>query len=270
MSSIDNLQTKIERWSLYFQGGIRRSVLIFLGIALVLLAPLFFLGQFSSYLFGLTWIDESNTVIEKTLVVNDFTVSQTQSVELINGEKDLYASINNKTNEEVGFTPWIYTTQILDGEGTILSQKTRRSYILPNDINFVVERSTDPAGKELKIITEPSTVPVKYNPNNESLQEPNLRILSSRIIDNIEGDNLIIEGNMINEDKVEIKTVNILFIIRDTRESVIGIGTYSFDGFKPGTERGFSLSYPKPKDREPKLLDLRWSVNYLDPTSFKF
>ncbi|NJL97033.1 hypothetical protein HC766_01805 [Candidatus Gracilibacteria bacterium] len=270
MTGAGTWQTRIERWSLYFQGGVRRAVLIFLGISILLLTPSYFFGQFSSYLFGKTWIDDNNTVNTKELVINDFEVSDTQIVELANNQKELYVSVNNKNNPTIGFAPWVYTVQILDDEGSIISQKTNNSYILPEENTFVVVRSENNEGSKINLITEPSTNPVKYNPNNNKLKKPNVKILNQRIINEKDNENLIIQGTFLNEDLVEIKTVNVLFIIRDNRESVIGIGTYSFNGFGPKSQRSFELEYPKPANRDPKILDLRWSVNYLDPNSFTF
>jgi hypothetical protein len=63
--------------------------------------------------------------------------------------------------------------------------------------------------------------------------------------------------------------VDILYIIRDTRESVVGIGEYSFQGFFPDTERDMQLEYPKPLDRTASSVEIRVMVNYLDSSGIR-
>jgi hypothetical protein len=270
MELVDNLQTKIERWSIYFQGGIRRFVLIFLGVCIILSAPFYFFGQFSSYLIGQINLNKGSIVNLKKEDVKDFQISKTQIVNLKNGSKDLYVSVNNRDNPNIGFSPWVYTIQVLDKSGAIISQETVRSFLLPGENTFVTTRNEDGQGEQIQIITEPSTNPVKYNPNNTKTIQPKIKIQSSSIINEEANSDLIVKAVLLNEDLNTVKSVNILYLIRDSRDSVIGIGTYSFNGFNPESERSFELTHPKPANREPKILDLRWSVNYLDPNNVTF
>lgn len=264
MALMDNLQYRLENASLYFQGGVRRSVLIFSGVCILLLAPLYFLGQLSSNLWKQTWFDSQEIYIAKQIPQREYEISETQIVPLANGSRELYLSVNNFANREIGFFPWVYTLQVLDAGDSLLSQQTYRSYLLPEETKYIVHRSNDGNASKLRIIQEPATQAYRYNPNaNRILKEPNIEIRSPGFELNSD-DSLTIRAVFKNNDIVNVNSVNVLYIIRDTRQSVVGIGEYSFNGFSAGSEREMRLNYPKPKDREPRFLDIRWSVNYLD------
>jgi hypothetical protein len=270
MSFADELQYRTENLSLYFQGGVRRSVLIFAGICLVLLAPTYFLGQQISNLwsqapFNPNRFNSKNIVIAKILTEREMQIGETQVATLANGENTLYLTINNKVNPEIGFFPFVYTVQILSRDDVVVTQQKYRSYILPGEIKYVVARSADPAGQKLKIIREPETQAVNYNPNQTGIvKQPNI-VIKDQSVRSIPGTkNLQVRAVFKNEDQVYVDDVDVLYIIRDTRESVVGIGEYSFQGFLPNTEREVVLEYPQPNDRVASQADIRWSVNYLD------
>lgn len=274
MSLLDNLQYKTENISLYFQGGVRRGVLIFLGISLILLAPFYFLGQLTSNIFDRLPINpnkssDKNIVIPKTIVENPLEFGNTQVVPLVEDENSLYLTISNKTNLGIGFFPFVYTTQILSSEDTILSQQTTSSYLLPGDVKYIVANSLDKNGVKIKVIRQPQTQPVSYNPNqNLLLKEPKITRQSQNIEILKDGKSLAVKAVFKNEDQLLIKKVNILYIIRDGRESVVGIGEYSFANFAPNTEREVAIIYPMPRDRTPVSANVIASVNYLDKSNF--
>jgi hypothetical protein len=265
----DGLQYNVENFSLWFQGGVRRGILIFFVVSLALLAPFYFLGQFTSSLYKNVWFDSKNLFIPKTLDIKKYTISQSQVAPLINDQNDIYVSVDNKINPNIGYWPWVYTVQILDKNGTILSQETQESYLLPGDVTYIVGKNRDVGGTQIKIIEEPATQSVYYNPEaNSILKKPDIEVLSSGFTESDTNKNEInIYAYFKNNDFVTIKSVDVLYIVRDTQQAVVGIGTYNFRGFTPGSERDMKIPYPKPKERVAKFIELRWFVNYLDSNS---
>ena len=272
MSFLDNLHYKTENLSLYFQGGVRRPILIFAGICIFLLVPVYFLGQVTSNVwsgldFNPTQFDNSGIVTKKDVQSNPYIIGETQVVRSVNGENTLYLTINNRTNEEIGYFPFVYTVQILQDDDTIISQETYRNYLLPGEIKYIVSTSRSSLGTQMRFIEEPETVAVNYNPNeNNLLRSPNIEVRDAILT---EKDDQTLNMFMLfkNNDQVFIDTVDVLYLIRDTRGGVVGIGQYQFRGFVPDTERSVSLEYPKPVDREATTLELRPAVNYLDETN---
>jgi hypothetical protein len=261
----DGFQYNVENMSMWFQGGVRRSIVIFFVAGLVLLAPFYYLGQLSSYLYKNVWFDGDNGFIPKQLTITDYSVSQSQVAPLINGQRDIYVAIDNKTNKTIGYFPWVYTVQILDKNNTILSQDTVRSYLLPGDVTYVIGKNRDSQGEKMNIIKEPATQAVSYNPlANSVLKRPEIEVLSSGFKDTTNPEEILVYAYFKNNDFLTVKSVDVLYIIRDTQQAVVGIGSYNFKGFLPGSERDMQIPYPKPKDRVAKFVELRWYVNYLD------
>jgi hypothetical protein len=271
MAFSDDLQYKLENAALYFQGGVRRNVLIFSGVCIILIVPIYFLGQISSSLYKQVWFDKTEFFIPKSVSVKDYSVSTTQVAPLINGQNDLYLSIDNKENKEIGYFPWVYTLQLLDSNNNILSQEKTTKYLLPGDVTYVVSKNRDAGATKLNLIKETGSIAVAYNPNaNKLLKKPNINVLSSTVSAIPNTDELQVSAEFRNDDIVTVGTVDILYIIRDTQGAVVGIGNYSFGGFVPNSKRELKLNYPKPKDREARDLEIRVNVNYLDSNNLKF
>jgi hypothetical protein len=89
-------------------------------------------------------------------------------------------------------------------------------------------------------------------------------VLSSGFKDTTNPEEILVYAYFKNNDFLTVKSVDVLYIIRDTQQAVVGIGSYNFKGFLPGSERDMQIPYPKPKDRVAKFVELRWYVNYLD------
>ncbi len=269
----DNLQYKIENLSLYFQGGIRRSILIFTGVSIALLAPIYFLGQLSSNLWFNTSanpnkFDSSNIVNPKNLSEEPLIFSDTQIVRLIGGENTLYTTINNKANSEIGYWPFIYSIQSLDKDDKVIFQKRAQTYILPGQTKYIVLPNT--TGEKLKIIREPETKAVSYNPNQIGIyREPKIVIKDQTVVKDEKSNTLKVKAIFKNDDQLYINLVDVLYIIRDSRQSVVGIGEYTFESFYPGTEKNIEIDYPMPLNRLATQPDIRWSINYLDNSTLK-
>ena len=271
MSIVDSWQYRIENWSIYFQGGVRRGVLIFMGICIVFLAPFYFFGQIISNLWNTAPVnpnkfEASNIVIAKNLVEEDLEYSPTQIAELFNGENALYLTVNNKINPKIGYFPFVYTLQVLDSEGKIVSQEKKFSYLLPNEVKYIVGKSVDNSGVQLRVIREPETQAILYNPfENSILKAPKISVKSPSIQILPGSPSLTIKALFKNEDQVRVDRVDMLYIVRDSRQSVVGIGEFGFNGLVAGEEREVTVAnYPIPKDRVATTADIRWAVNYLD------
>lgn len=269
MSFVDEWQYRIENWSLYFQGGIRRGILIGVGLSVGLSVPVFFLGGLISDVYSNTWLNSNQLVINKDNSFVTPTFSETQVIRLSNGKSDLYATINNRTNETIGFYPYRYTVQVLNEFGVILEQRIENSYLLPGEVKFVVVNTSQPDATKLNIIPDESNIKaIQYNPQaNTTLKAPNIQARNTEITELPDGQNLRVRILLKNDDIVFVNEVDILYILRDTRDSVIAIGTARFNGFTAGSERQVIVTIPKPMDRQVVTDDIRWSVNYLDPNS---
>jgi hypothetical protein len=266
---MDELQYRLENLAIWFQGGVRRSVLIFAGICLILLAPIYFLAGFLSNVwagvsFNSSQFNGTNYFSSKFIQERNWTVSNTQVVSLKDGSREVYASINNKLNPQIGYSPFVYDLQVLDDNNSVLFQETRETYLLPGDVKFIVVRSQDGRAGKLKIGKNNRTQAYYYNPNSKNYKKPNIRVVSTDFRVRTFTNDMTVLFTLKNDDQVRVNKVDVVFTVRDSRESVIGIGDFSFEDFKPGEQRDFSLPYTQPLEREPRLITVEWSVNYLD------
>jgi len=246
---------------------VRKSVLICSGVILVLSIPGFFLGQLSSELFKRTWFDQKSILNSELQNVGKINVSQTQVIDLEGTNKDFYVSISNKENKNIGFSPFNYTLRLLNSSNQVIFQENKSEFLLPDETKFVTIRSDNPDAKKIEII-EGNNTPKIYNPNSNSLaRDPKIEIRQSRITEQDNGQ-LKIFTQFKNSDSVTIKNAEILYIIRDTRQSVVGIGSFQLNGFVANEIRDLTIDYPKPLNREAKSLDIRIRVNYLDENNF--
>ena len=263
-----DLQYSLENFSLWFQGGIRRSVLILCGVCVVLLAPMYFLGILLSNVWNTipanpNRFDNQNLVTPKFIPEKDWTISKTQIVPLATGENVLYVSVSNKENPLIGYFPFVYDVQILDNNGKALFNETRNDYILPGEIRYLVF-NTKPEAAEIRLVRNQKTQPIYYNPNSKSVREARVQVVNQNLRDITFTRNLEISATVKNVDQRKIKKLDILYILRDSRQSVVGIGVWKEENISPNQEVSFKFQYPKPKDRTATILDLQLSVNYLD------
>jgi hypothetical protein len=264
-----NIQYQLENLTLWFQGGIRRGFLIFSGVCLVLIVPFYFLVTASISFWFQSKInpfrlDDSSYYQPKEIPQKEMIFSNTQVVSLKDGSKELYQSINNKSNLQVGYVPFVYDLAVLDAEGKLLKTETKSTYILPGEIRYIVYNAIETGASSLKLTRNEATKAVYYNPFSKSYKKPKISIsginFSVRSSTNILYINFVIKNN----DQIKINKTDLLYTVRDSRESVVGIGEYLIDDLLAGEQREVSITYVQPLEREAKLINIDWSVNYLD------
>ncbi len=269
----ENLQRQTENISIWFQGGVRRSVIIFSIIVICLLAPIYFLGIFSSSSWFRLFVnpnklDIASYYIPKFIPQNPLITSPTQTVPLKDGSNELYFSINNKDNPEIGFYPFVYDIQVLDKNGAAINQETRSTYILPGDTRYITYKSQDGRADKLIINRSDRTVPIYYNPLSKKLKKPDLVISNEKYNIRTFTNYMTISFTLKNRDKVNIKNVDVIFTVRDKQDSIIGVGDFVVSDVKPGEQRGLDIPYTQHLDRTPATVEIIPLVNFLELDNF--
>jgi hypothetical protein len=261
----------LENASMFFQGGIRRNLFYFIGACILLAWPFYYVGLYTAKAVRYTWIDDK-IVIYKPLSgsLAELQVGDSQVIDLANGQKDLYLTIDNKQNPKIGFFPYIYQLQILDDQGSVISSEKLTSYILPRDIKYITARDTTGNAESLKLTQLDGTQAVEYNVEKNPFQIlPKVDTVNQNIQE-IDSENLRVAAQFINRDKLIVDEVDITYILRDRRERIIGIGTAKFYGLNPENTREFTTDQPKHLKSEATSLDVQWSTNYLKEGNIKF
>ena len=271
-----SLGSSIQSFSLYFQGGVRRKVFIFMGICLILLAPLYFLGQLGSTLWANVDLNpnklQKESIVQRKLIAeNEFGIDRSQIVSLANEETVLYTTINNRQNPLIGYWPFTYRLQILDREGVVIEDRVETSYLLPGEFKYITASTGNDQGDRLVVSGIPDeSQPILFNPFSGDIGEDlQIEVRNPTLELDDTSTNLTLSAFIKNNDLVNIKNLDILYLIRDRRDRVVGIGQYRLENLKSGEERFFSLQYPKPEFRTPVRLEVRPFVNYLDQNNLK-
>lgn len=259
----------MENLILWFQGGVRRSVLIFAGICMILIVPFFFLGTVISNFWSVAPINPTRNNFEtkyasKIIPEKDLIISSSQNISMLDGTRVIYVSLDNKANVEVGYYPFVYNLQVLDENGSLIKEEVGlETYILPQSIKFL-NFSTDSRASRVNIKKTPRTQKILFNQNSKRKKDVNLQVLEPKVEDITFTNNLKISGKIRNSDTAFVKKFDILYTIRDTRQLVSGIGYLGIENLSPGEERRFELLYPKAEGRTATVLEVLPIINYLD------
>jgi hypothetical protein len=265
MLNTTELEYRTNSIKKFFYGGVRRSIIIAGVVALILTYPVYLLGGFMTTLYKQRWYNGKEIVQKVAGKGINYTTGTTEIAYLSSGLNDLYLPIDNKANTAYGLFPWVYTMQILDKDNTIIKEEPVRSYLLPGISTYVVAQNIDPKGVKINIVTDPQTVELPYSINAGQLyKEPNIKVTATSINPGENPDELKVRAALKNDDQVLIEAIDIIYILRDNRQNIVGIGKYQFNSFVPQTDREIIVNYPKPKEKEAKFVEIRWFVNYLD------
>lgn len=270
MAGLDGLTRQIETASLYFQGGVRRSVVVFSLVVVVIVFPVYLVGQTAAALwfkapFNPAGFQEKNLIRPYQIDQTEYTLARTQFVPLQGDETILYTTINNRANQEIGYDPFVYRLQVVNNVGAIVDEKIVNTYLLPGEVKYIIAEPESTQGSRLIISPLPETQPVKYNPEADNLaKRVNVEVRNPAVSENLSQTKLIIQADIKNNDLVNLRELDLLYIIRDDRDKIVGIGSFKLENMKPYEERKFNLEYPKPKFRRATRLEIRPSINYLD------
>jgi hypothetical protein len=259
-----------------FRGGVHRWVFVYIVIGLILIFPFYILGQNASKL----WFNvpfNSARFVNKDIINKNYLIQNDNKLkfddvglsDLLGDQKLLYTFANNQTNKSFGYDPFVYKAQVLDENGKVLSETTEKTYILPGEATFLSAYSEDSNATNLKIIQLPETKQIKYNPlANPLLRKITLDVRDTRIIE-LDQSNLTLKASLKNIENIQIKKIDVVLIIRDSQDGIVGAKNFTFNNLSPQEERDIELIYPKPKNKNAASLDVRYSVNFLDPENIK-
>ena len=258
-----------------FQGGVRRQVWIVLILTLVFTFPSFWLGGVLSKLLFQAPFSSANTksgksvVVPKVLTENSYALEETKTVDLLDGTRLLYTFINNKSNKNLGFSPFVYSLKVLDANQSLVEENIQKNYLLPADTGIILTTSTEPNAVNLNIVKDSKTIAKQYSPATNSIfAKPNLDIRDSFVAEK-DVSTLYLHTAIKNVDRVIIGKVDLFLIIRGENDEILGIKTFNLNEISPNEERAIDLNYPKSVQGIAKNLDVRYFVNYLDPSSLR-
>jgi hypothetical protein len=274
MAFSDQFQYNLEGIGLYFQGGVRKIFVVLGVIMFVLLLPIYFGGV----LLANSWRDSNanpnkystnNIVIPKVVRQSKVEITNSQKVDLADGRSILYAFLDNSKNIDIGFDPFVYRQQILDRNGQLVSDTVSSTYILPGGTQYVIKVVDSQEASEIRIGQEPETKLIPYNPNNNSIfKRPKLNVRNPRF-SVVDDQTLTLAATIKNVDDFFVDKIDVVFLLRDARGAIVGLGDYNFRGLVPEQERDIRIDLPKPLNRTPSDVEIFWQVNFLQQDNIR-
>jgi len=215
---------------------------------------------------------QKDIVIPKTIKANPYSIGESRVIDLNNGQKILYLLVSNKDNPDIGFYPWSYTYQVLSASGEVLEQRSVfDDFLLPDEQTYIVVYTSNPQAVSLRIqLDEVNTNLVPYNRESPNfLKKPNIVQRRGIVNDDPKKDFYEVSLLFKNDDTVDVKTVNVLYLLRSNDGQIVGMNKSVLSGFLANTEREITvLDLPKPRRAltNKPLLEVVLRINYLDPT----
>jgi len=215
---------------------------------------------------------QKDIVIPKTIKANPYSIGESRVIDLNNGQKILYLLVSNKDNPDIGFYPWSYTYQVLSASGEVLEQRSVfDDFLLPDEQTYIVVYTSNPQAVSLRIqLDEVNTNLVPYNRESPNfLKKPNIVQRRGIVNDDPKKDFYEVSLLFKNDDTVDVKTVNVLYLLRSDDGQIVGMNKSVLSGFLANTEREITvLDLPKPRRAltNKPLLEVVLRINYLDPT----
>ncbi len=217
------------------------------------------------------FVAKQDIVIPKMITAEPYVIGPTQVIDLVNGQKVLFVSVNNKVNPNVGFFPWVYTYQVLSETGEVLEQRTIfDEFLLPDEQTYIVVYTTNPRAARLRIqLDEINSILIPHNPDSPNFsQPPKIVQRQATLTENPNGDSYKINILFRNDDRFDVKQIDVIYLLRDQNGEVVGINKSILTGFLAGTDREIPVvDLPKPKkqlDRKP-FLEVIVRINFLNP-----
>jgi hypothetical protein len=119
-------------------------------------------------------------------------------------------------------------------------------------------------------LDEVNTNLVPYNRESPNfLKKPNIVQRRGIVNDDPKKDFYEVSLLFKNDDTVDVKTVNVLYLLRSNDGQIVGMNKSVLSGFLANTEREITvLDLPKPSRAltNKPLLEVVLRINYLDPT----
>lgn len=259
------------------KAGAKKWVLIMFGMVLVLTYPVYLLTiqvtkfWFYNVPFNPQKFINKEFVNNKNLIKADVEVVSSSYVDLVDGRRLIYTFLDNHNNKNIGFDPFTFKKKLLDNKNQTVEESFDKVYLLPGQTQYIFAYTENLDAVSISIQKQADTLQVDYNPDaNDFLKMPEFDIRQNLVEDSPEEgeQNLLrIRASIKNTTKFRYKKVDFIMLIRDTLDTVIGVQNYSFNEFLPDEEREIRLKYPKAIDKTAKSLDVRYSVDFLDPSN---
>jgi hypothetical protein len=267
---LESWDVNLERWRFQSILGIRKIVWFYCVICVLLTLPTGIIGQ---VLANVLTPRVSNILVQTKQISHPvFTIEPDDAVQYEGNKRGFFATVSNQSstvNTGIGYSRWVYRFALYDINGKALITGRNTSFLLPEDTTYIVGPVTDEQGLKFEINTvKEASTPVEFALATSNLVEIPRVFVTNTVKPETSVDNpntVQIKFSIENTSVYNIKETECIFIIRDRDSKIIGIGRYITENLASKEIREVNLQYPKPTLGNSDQLEVKTSINYLDP-----
>jgi hypothetical protein len=184
-----------------------------------------------------------------------------------NNQFDLVANVSNPNNS-VGASSFDYTFTLTDQSGKTIATRSGTSYILPADTRYVAE---------LGISTSDNNVPTSVNFSISNVtwaklsnsEKPDFTIFNKKFgPSDTDSSGSSAMGVLRNDSLYDLNSINVVAVLRDGSNSIIGIGTTQLNTVRTKEEREVHFQWPYLSGGDTQSLDIDAQSNVFNKSDF--
>ncbi len=201
--------------------------------------------------------------------IKDVEIDWTSFVLLKDNRYDAAAKITNP-NPNFGLAQINYTFEFYGGNSELLKEQKGRSYLLPNEIKYLIEANVSVgqpvAQTRLKIETPDKSQWQKVRPE----YTPPRLFVQNRTFKFLENQPSVAEvsGVIKNDSDFDLESVDVSVVLFDADKKVIGLNKTSAKTVLAGEERYFSVLWFDPLPSTIKSFDILLETNLFSDENF--
>lgn len=201
---------------------------------------------------------------EKQIIAKNLEVISAETVDGGSGRYDVLVKIKNPNNN-LGSSGFEYKIFLRDQKGSVLDERSGKSYILPTESKYIIETNFEPDSK-------PTDVLVELGGNSweelEIFEEPELNIYNktfSPVNDNVKSE---VKGLLKNESRFDFADVDLNVILRDSNGRPVAINKTKVSNLLAQQERDFKLVWPYELKFEVMEVEIEAETNVFDSFNY--
>jgi hypothetical protein len=178
------------------------------------------------------------------------------------GTYDLVAKISNP-NDTVGAKNFRYVFTLKNSFGEIIAKNEGTSFILPADTRYVVQLMTKTVNEEVPTSVDISISDVQWEILS-GIGKPQIGVYDKNFGSLIAGVGSEAEGIVRNESTLDLKTVDVVIVLRDSGGKIVGINTTQKEFIRAKEQQKFKVTWPYQLGADVQKIEVDSQSNVFD------
>lgn len=159
-----------------------------------------------------------------------------------NNTYDIVAKINNP-NDAIGAESFNYTFALKSEAGEIIATSEGNSFILPADNKYIAKIGMKTSNNSVPESVEFSISNVKWS-TLKDIAKPQVGVYSKKFENDPAGIGSVVEGILRNESMYDFKKIEVVIVLRNENDRVVGINTTQKESIRAKEQQSFRITWP--------------------------